>query len=321
MLKKFRQATARDRWFFLLSGVAAVMPLLLFCGVFALLVSMSAPLAQSGGNRDWIASWSVIRLLWTTLLLSAGALIVAVPVSISIATILAYRVRGRVSWWMSLPIEFLTTVPGVMVGIWGLVVLVPHLQAFVQPSLWRLSQAVPWLQPVLAQGYRLLSISLVLALLATPLITVTVRDLLLQVPELVREAGLSVGMTDWQVVRYVSLPHARRAVVGCILLGWSRALGEAVAVWIVGGGITWDKAWFPLRGALSAATSRPPVNTVASMLLERFFHGQSWSTEDMQGLALLALVLFGVTALTNGLALGFVRETRSFRPPIRRGER
>jgi phosphate transport system permease protein len=321
VLRKFRQATTRDRWFFLLSGAAAAIPLVLFCGVFATLVSMSARIVAPRGALHWISSWSVGGLLWTTLLTSAVALMVAVPVSISIATILAYRVRGRVSWWMSLPIEFLTTVPGVMVGIWALVVVVPHLRTFVQPLFVWLSHAVPWLQPEFVEGYRLLSISLVLALLAAPLITVTVRDLLLQVPELVREAGLSVGMTDWQIVRHVSLPHARRAVVGCVLLGWSRALGEAVAVWIVGGGILSDRAWFAGPGTLAFASSSAPVNTVASMLLERFLHRPSWSNEALQGLALLALVLFILTLLTNGLALAFARQTRPFRPPTRRGER
>lgn len=236
------------------------------------------------------ASYGALPFIVGTIGSSVIALLIAVPVSILSAVILAYRVRGAVKSTLSIVVELLAGIPSVVIGLWGITVLVPWVGHRFGPFLTGIGHLIPFFKGPVGTGMGLLTSGLVLSLMIVPIITATTRDLLEQVPVLYREGGTGLGMTSWEVIRIVCLPYIKDGFVGAVALGWGRAMGETMAVLMVSG---------------SAINYLPhniysPVSTMAAVIADQLDGALTDGTHmAVHALAELALVLMVITLVTN----------------------
>lgn len=174
--------------------------------------------------------------IYGTLVTSAIAMIVAVPVAIGIAIFLTELCPVRLRRPVALALELLAGIPSIVFGFWGLFVLAPYMQGHVQPALIRIFSDVPLLSSLFTGppfGIGILTAGLILAIMVLPFIGSVVREVFEATPATLRESGYALGCTTWEVTRRIVLPHARSAVVGASMLGLGRALGETMAVTFV----------------------------------------------------------------------------------------
>ncbi len=180
-------------------------------------------------------AWPIIA---GTLLSSVFAVIIAVPISIGAAFALTERLPGWVSRPLGFAIELLAGIPSVVIGLWGLLTLGPFFAKHLYPIVGNNMPDVPILRffkgPVY-NGEGLATASIILALMIVPIITSTTRDLFVQVPPLPKEGAAALGMTDFEVAQKVTVPWVRAGIIGAVVLGLGRALGETIAVALIGG--------------------------------------------------------------------------------------
>jgi len=177
--------------------------------------------------------FGIAALLWTTVLSSVIALLVAVPVAIGIALLLTQYVGGRVSRGIGFVVDLLAAVPSVIFGLWGIKVLGPALQ----PVAHWLQAHLDWFPlfgstQVTSPG-TVFTASLVLALMILPIITAVTRDVFSQTPREQIEAALALGATRWETIRMAVLPYGRSGATAAAMLGLGRALGETIAVMLI----------------------------------------------------------------------------------------
>ncbi len=165
----------------------------------------------------------------------------AVPLSIGAAFALTERLPAWISRPLGLAIEILAGIPSVVIGLWGLLTFGPWLAQNIYPTLASIASDLPnvwpfnyFRQPV-GTGEGLLTAGLVLGMMIIPIITSTTRELFIQVPTLPKEGGEALGMTHWEVANRITLPWVRSGIIGGTVLGLGRALGETIAVVLVGG--------------------------------------------------------------------------------------
>ncbi|WP_273365295.1 phosphate ABC transporter permease subunit PstC [Alicyclobacillus herbarius] len=236
------------------------------------------------------ASYGALVFVVGTLASSVIALVVAVPVSVMTAAVLAYQVRGPLRTLLSLLVELLAGIPSVVFGLWGIVVLAPWVSRQLGPALVHVLGWVPFFGGSAGTGLGLLSSGLVLGLMVVPIITASVRDLLQQVPVLYREGGIGLGLTSWEVLWHICLPFIREGLIGAVALGWGRAMGETMAVLMVGG---------------SALNQLPqnlysPISTMAAVIANQLDSALTDASHmAVHALAELALVLLLLTVATN----------------------
>jgi len=244
------------------------------------------------------ASFGALVFIAGTLASSLIALLIGVPVAIFTALILAYQVKGRLGALLSILVELLAGIPSVVIGLWGIIVLAPWVSHILGPLLTHLS-FIPYLRGPVGTGFGMLTSGLVLSIMIIPIIAATTRDLLNQVPILVREGGLGLGMTSWEIIRYICLPFIREGLIGAIALGWGRAMGETMAVLMVSG---------------SAMNELPhnlysPISTMAAYIADQLDSAQTDASHmAVHALAELALVLLVLTLVTNLGARFLVRK-------------
>jgi len=180
--------------------------------------------------------YGALAPVYGTLVTSLIAMIIAIPVSLGIAIFLTELAPAWLKRPVGVAIELLAAVPSIIFGIWGLFVLAPLLQRHVQPWL------IEWLGPLpligkLFQGppfgIGVLTASIVLAIMVLPFISAVMRDVFETVPDVLKESGYGLGATTWEVIWKVVVPYSRTGIVGGIMLGLGRALGETMAVTFV----------------------------------------------------------------------------------------
>jgi phosphate transport system permease protein len=160
-------------------------------------------------------------------------MLIAVPVGLMIAFFLTELCPPWLRRPIGIAIELLAGIPSIIYGIWGLFVFAPFLQATLQPFLIKTLGNVPGIAPLFSgppYGIGVLTAGLILAIMVLPFVTSISRDVFEAVPPVLKEAAYGVGCTTWEVVRYVVLPYARIGVIGGVMLGLGRALGETMAV-------------------------------------------------------------------------------------------
>jgi phosphate transport system permease protein len=216
------------------------------------------------------------------------ALLVAVPVGLGAAIFLAELAPRTLSSALTFTIELLAAVPSVIYGLLGIFLLVPFLQAWVVPPLVAVFGFLPIFQGTFF-GPSIFSAGIVLAVMIVPFIVSVSREVLLAVPNDQREAALALGSTLWESTWKVVLPYARRGIMGSVFLALARALGETMAVTMVIGN----------RNSMQASLLEPGYS-IAAVIANEF----SEATTDfyLQSLIELALVLFALTIIINGLA-------------------
>ncbi|MGE8547277.1 phosphate ABC transporter permease subunit PstC [Alcaligenes sp. WGS1538] len=274
--------------------------------VFILLAAISISLIY--GSRESIAEYG-FSFLWTdnwdpvnneygalvpivgTLLTSLIALCIAVPVSFGIAMFLTELSPTWLRRPLGTAIEMLAAIPSIIYGMWGLFVFVPLFQAYVQPSLISLFAGVPVLGQIFAGppfGIGVFTAGLILSIMVIPFITAVMRDVFELVPPMLKESAYGLGSTTWEVMWRVVLPFTKNGVIGGIMLGLGRALGETMAVTFVIGNS------FNLPNSLFA-----PSNSIASALANEFNEAGG-----MQKSALLelGLILFLITTVVLAIS-------------------
>ena len=244
-------------------------------------------------SSDWDVAaghFGAAPALFGTLVSSAVALVIATPLAIGIAIFLS----EFSPLWLRRPVGFLVdllaAIPSVVYGLWGIFVLIPMLRQYVMPFLrdtLHLGTTPFFSGP--AYGPSMLAAGIILAIMALPYISSVSREVLMAVPRSQREAALALGATRWEMIRDAVIPYAKSGIIGGIMLGLGRALGETMAVTMVIGN----------RAEISASLFAPGY-TMASLIANQF----SEATNDLHLSALMAVgaVLFVITLIVNAVA-------------------
>src|ERR1700723_3033087 len=232
--------------------------------------------------------FGALPFIYGTLVTSAIALAIAVPLGIGAAIFLAELAPARVSDTLQFFIDLLAAVPSVIYGLLGVFIVIPMMREYIQPALKNSLGFLPFFQGP-AYGVGFLTAGIVLAIMVIPYIISVSREVLLSVPRDQREAALALGSTRWESTWKVVVPFAKTGIMGSIFLALARALGETMAVTMVIGG----------DPRISASLFAPGYS-IAAVIADQFAE----ATDDMyvQALIEMGLVLFLLTILINGLA-------------------
>ncbi|WP_246659811.1 MULTISPECIES: phosphate ABC transporter permease subunit PstC [Methylosinus] len=233
-----------DFFFHNLTRAAAILVLLILGGVIFSLIYGSIPAIQAFGlgfltTESWnpvTEKFGAVAPIYGTVVTSTIAMVIAVPLGLGIAIFLTELCPHALRRPIGVAIELLAGIPSIIYGIWGLFVLAPFLQQHVQPALISLTGDIPVLSSLFAgppYGIGMLTAGFILAIMVLPFITSISRDVFDTVPPVLKEAASGVGCTTWEVMRYVVIPYTRVGVIGGVMLGLGRALGETMAVTFV----------------------------------------------------------------------------------------
>ena len=276
--------------FLVFSLLAAIM--------FSLLYGSQETLAKYGLSFLWTNEWDPVQSefgalvpIVGTLLTSFVALLVAIPVSFGIAIFLTELAPNWLKRPIGTAIEMLAAIPSIIYGMWGLFVFVPFFQEFIQPGLIKALSPIPfigWMFSGAPFGIGIFTAGLILAIMVIPFITAVMRDVFELVPPLLKESAYGLGSSTWEVMWKVVLPFTRSGVIGGVMLGLGRALGETMAVtFVIGNAFRMPESFFA------------PGNSIASALANEFNEAGG-----MQKSALieLGLILFLITTVVLALA-------------------
>jgi phosphate transport system permease protein len=291
-----RSGALAERGFRLVAAAAAATLLAVLALMLVKLGQVSAPAWLEHGDEllagsRWApgrGSFGVLPFLYGTLLTSAIAMVLAVPVAVGTALFLSEAAPERVRRLVTPLVDLLAAVPSVVYGLWGIFVLVPILRPFEQWLAGTLGGTIPLFQgPVAGVGY--LSAGVVLAVMILPIISAVSREVFLAVPREQREAALALGATRWETIRIAVLPASRAGVLGAAILGLGRALGETIAVTMVIG-----------NAPRISASVLAPGYTMASLIANEF--SEATRPLHLEALVAVGLLLFAVALAVNILA-------------------
>jgi phosphate transport system permease protein len=232
--------------------------------------------------------FGALPLIFGTLVSSALAVLIAVPLSLGVAIFLTEFAPRRLRQPVAFMLQLLAAIPSVVYGLWGIFVLIPLLRKTAFPFLRSSLGFLPFFQGPI-YGPSMLAASIILAIMIMPLIMSVSREVLLAVPGSQREAALALGATRWEAVTTAVVPYARSGIIGAVILGLGRALGETMAVTMLIGN----------RHEIAASLFAPGY-TMASAIANEF--SEAVGDMHISALAYVALVLFLVTLVVNGLA-------------------
>ena len=232
--------------------------------------------------------FGALPAIFGTLFTSAIGLLIAIPIAIGAAIFLVELAPKWIRGPGSFLIEMLAAIPSVIIGVWGLYVLVPFVAKYLEPWLGNYLGFIPLFQgPIFGLGF--LSAGIILAFMIVPIISAMSRDVMRAVPQTQREAMLALGATRWEMIRRAVLPYSRSGLVGATILGLGRALGETMAVTMVIG-----------NKYVVTPQLFSPGTTIASKIAGEF--GEAPNQIFISSLVELALVLFAVTLVINVVA-------------------
>jgi phosphate transport system permease protein len=289
-----------DTIFHHLTRGAAVSVLVILSGVIIALIQGALPaLSEFGFSFLYEERWNPVTEkfgafapIYGTLVTSCIAMVIAVPLGLLISIFLTELCPPWLRRPIGIAIELLAGIPSIIYGIWGLFVFAPFLQRTLQPALISAFGGVPVLSSLFEgppYGIGMLTSGLILAIMVLPFITSISRDVFEAVPPVLKEAAYGVGCTTWEVVRYVVLPYARVGVIGGIMLGLGRALGETMAVTFVIG-----------NAHKVSASILAPATTISATIANEFTE----AVGDLYTSALIALglILFVITFIVLAAA-------------------
>ncbi len=242
--KTLRRFRIGDSAFKTITQISAITVLALLAGVIAALVHGSLPAWRAFGldfliTEKWnpvTEKFGALAPIYGTIVTSTIAMIIGVPISLGIAIFLTEICPERLKRTIGTAIELLAGIPSIIYGIWGLFVFAPWFQAHVQPFLIDTFANIPVLNQLFAgppYGIGMLTAGLILAVMVLPFITSITREVFDTVPPVLKEAAYGIGCTRWEVLRRVVIPFTRVGIIGGVMLGLGRALGETMAVTFV----------------------------------------------------------------------------------------
>jgi phosphate transport system permease protein len=289
-----------DRAFRWLTFSSAAAVLVLLGSVIVVLIHGSMPALKTFGieflfDESWnpvTEKFGAVAPIYGTIVVALIAMLVAVPIGLGIAVFLSELCPQSLRAPIGIAIELLAGIPSIIYGIWGLFVFAPFLQATLQPALITVFADVPGLSLLFAgppYGIGVLTAGLVLAIMVLPFIASVSRDVFASTPAVLKEAAYGVGATTWEVVRNVIFPYARVGVIGAVLLGLGRALGETMAVTFVIG-----------NAHRISASILAPGTTISATIANEFTE----AVGDIYTSALVALglILFVITFIVLAIA-------------------
>jgi phosphate transport system permease protein len=289
-----------DTIFRIVTRSAAIGVLVVLSGVIASLVSGSLPAFREFGfdfftTQSWnpvTEKFGAIASIYGTIVTSLIAMLIAVPFGLFIALFLTELCPQWLRRPIGVAIELLAGVPSIIYGIWGLFVLAPFLQQYVQPPLISAFGNVPVLSTLFAgppYGIGILTASLILAIMVLPFVTSISRDVFSAVPPVLKEAAYGLGCSTWEVMRYVVLPYTRVGVIGGVMLSLGRALGETMAITFVIG-----------NAHKISASLLAPGTTISATIANEFTE----AVGDLYTSSLIALglILFLITLIVLSIA-------------------
>jgi phosphate transport system permease protein len=289
-----RAAQLADRLFGWTAKAAAWFTLSLLAGILLALLAGAWPAIHKYGFSFLTSSvWDPVKdeygglvMIYGTVMTSIIALVIAVPVSFGIALFLTELSPAWLKRPLGTAVELLAAVPSIVYGMWGLLVFGPILATWVQAPLQKLLTGVPVLGALVSGppvGIGILSAGIILAIMIIPFIASVMRDVFEVTPTLLKESAYGLGSTTWEVMFKVVLPYTKAGVVGGIMLGLGRALGETMAVTFVIGNMN----------QLDSVSVFQAANSITSALANEFAE----AAEGLHQAALmyLGLVLFFIT--------------------------
>jgi len=298
--KILRRLRLGDVAFHHLTRAAAIAVLVILGGIIISLVHGSLPALRTFGfgflfTESWnpvTEKFGAIAPIYGTILTSFIAMLIAVPVGLFIAVFLTELCPKWLRRPIGIAIELLAGIPSIIYGIWGLFVFAPFLQQYVQPAIINTLGNVPGIGNLFAgppYGIGIFTAGLILAIMVLPFITSISRDVFEAVPPVLKEAAYGLGCTTWEVVRYVVLPFTRVGVIGGVMLGLGRALGETMAVTFVIG-----------NAHRIASSILAPGTTISATIANEFTE----AVGDLYTSALIALglILFVITFIVLAIA-------------------
>jgi phosphate transport system permease protein len=279
---------------------AAVLVLVILGGVAISLLRGSLPALKTFGfsfvtHEVWnpvTDKYGALAAIYGTVVTSAIAMALAVPTGFGIALFLTELCPPLLKRPIGVAVELLAAVPSIIFGIWGLFVLAPVLQTHVQPWLIDHAGPLPFIGSLFQgppYGIGILTAGLVLAIMVLPFIAATMRDVFDTVPAMLKESGYGLGATTWEVIWNVVVPHSRVGVVGGVMLGLGRALGETMAVTFVIG-----------NAHRISASLLAPGTTISATIANEFTE----AVGDLYTSSLIALglILFVITFIVLAIA-------------------
>lgn len=289
-----------DRLFrYVTHGAALGVLALLGCVIVALGIGALPVLQAFGFNFLIEQSWNpvtekfgALAPIYGTIVTSLIAMLIAVPIGLLIAFFLTELCPPWLRRPIGISIELLAGIPSIIYGIWGLFVFAPFLQQTVQPALINVFGNIPLLSALFAgppYGIGILTAGLILAIMVLPFITSISRDVFDAVPQVLKESAYGIGCTTWEVFRRVVMPYARVGVIGGVMLGLGRALGETMAVTFVIG-----------NAHRISASILAPGTTISATIANEFTE----AVGDLYTASLIALglILFAITFVVLAIA-------------------
>jgi len=307
--KKARSGPMADRIFgFLAKGAALLTLALLFAILLSLTVSAWPAISKYGLGFLTSTKWDPVQeefgglvMIYGTISTSVIALLIAVPVSFGIALFLTELSPAWLKRPLGTAIELLAAVPSIVYGMWGLLVFGPVLATYVQQPLQAVLTGVPYLGAFVSGppvGIGILSAGIILAIMIIPFISAVMRDVFEVTPPLLKESAYGLGATTWEVVSKVVLPYTKTGVIGGIMLGLGRAIGETMAVTFVIGNFN----------QLDSLSLFQAANSITSALANEF--AEAGEGLHQASLMYLGLVLFFITFVILSLSKMLLSQLR-----------
>ncbi|WP_413739863.1 phosphate ABC transporter permease PstC [Sodalis sp. RH14] len=283
-----------DLIFGTLVRLAALITLLMLGGIIVSLIVASWPSMEKFGFAFlWTKEWDppgekfgALVPIYGTLVTSFIALLIAVPVSFGIALFLTELAPSWLKRPLGVAIELLAAIPSIVYGMWGLFVFAPLFAQYFQQPLGDVMSTIPFIGVLFsgpAFGIGILAAGIILAIMIIPYIAAVMRDVFEQTPVLMKESAYGIGCTTWEVIWRIVLPFTKNGVIGGVMLGLGRALGETMAVTFIIGN----------TNQLDSISLFSPGNSITSALANEFAEAQAGL--HTAALMELGLILFVIT--------------------------
>lgn len=290
-----------DVIFSALVRLAALITLLLLTGIIVSLIFASWPsIQQFGFSFLWTKEWDppaqefgALVPIYGTIVTSIIALVIAVPVSFGIALFLTELAPNWLKRPLGIAIELLAAIPSIVYGMWGLFVFAPLFATYFQEPVGNVLSSIPIVGELFsgpAFGIGILAAGVILAIMIIPYIASVMRDVFEQTPVMMKESAYGIGCTTWEVIWNIVLPYTRNGVIGGVMLGLGRALGETMAVTFIIGN-TYQ---------LDSASLFMPGNSITSALANEFAEAETGL--HTAALMELGLILFVITFIVLAIS-------------------
>jgi phosphate transport system permease protein len=299
MMAVVKKQRIQDFLFHKVTMLFAVLVLVALAAILvSLMISAWPAFKKFGVDFVWTVEWDIINedfgaaiAIYGTLVSSAIALLIAVPLAFGIALFLTEMCPVWLRRPLGTAIELLAAVPSIIYGMFGLFIFAPLFAEYGQPALQSTLGQMPLIGPLFGgamNGIGLLAAGIILAFMVLPFIAAVMRDVFAIVPPILRESAYGMGCTTWEVVRYIVLPYTQKGVIGGIMLGLGRALGETMAVtFVIGNSQRISESLFA------------PGTSIASTLANEFGEADEFHLSTLYALGFL---LFAITFVVLAVA-------------------